>query len=133
MTELCDFLMTNYYAKYKGNRLDIVTTPEILEQALEICQDKVVVVKDEAIKGVAIYLTLSDETYEKLGKLDISSIDVLSELLKEHGDNLHFVLLAADGFKTIMVGLRDIRKKSKPKTISWWEPNMTILHKYNLN
>lgn len=133
MTEMIKYLMDNYYAHYKGLRDDVIPTSDQLEQALSNHPDKLVVVRDElGIKGMAVFLRLSDKSYNHLQKMDISQLDVIKALLPEDGDNFHFVLLAAGDFKTIMSGLRKVIKSQKPRTISWWDPEYTKLHRYNL-
>ena len=129
-TAVGKYLMDNYYAKYKGKRPDVVPTMEQIDKALENHGDKILVVWDEKIKGVGIFLTLSDETYAKLKELDITDITILAGLLLEYGPNIHFVLLCADGYRTIMTGLDQVRRKYHPKTISWWNPDLTKLHEY---
>lgn len=133
MSELAEYLMRNYYSKYNGGRPEMIPKPEDLEKALELVPEKIIVIREPEIKGVAVYLTLSDETYKELEKHDISNVNVLSNLIREQGDNIHFVLLAADGLKTIMLGIDEIKKKRRPKSISWWSPDMRRLHRYNLN
>lgn len=134
MQDVTEYLMKNYYAKYKGKDCKVVPTPEDLDKAILAYQDKIVIIREPEIRGVAIYLTLSDETYKQLEKIDISDVDTLSRLLKEQGDNIHFILLAADGLRTIMMGVNKVKKERKGiKTISWWNPDMSHLYKTSLN
>lgn len=132
MSELSEYLIENYYSKYQGPRQDIIPTVEQIELGYKRFKDNFVIVRDDKIKGVAIFLTLSDKTYMHLKKYDISQIDVLSILLQEHGDNVHFVLLCADGIKTILYGIQEVKKRRNPKTISWWNPDLNKLHKFNV-
>jgi hypothetical protein len=132
MSEIADFLMDNYYSKYRGEKAGVVPTLEQLEQSITNHPDKFVIVRDDKIKGVAVFLTLSDETYQKLESYDITQVDVVKMLLEEYGRNVHFVLLCADGKRTILAGMSQIRKKLHPKSISWWNPDFTNLHKLNL-
>lgn len=128
MREIVDYLMDNYYSKYVGPRTDIVPSHKMLEEGLIKYADKVVIVKDDRIRGVAIFVTLTDETMDLLESFDITQMDVLRSLLQEHGDNIHFVMLCADGRRTIMQGLDYVKNKHHPKTISWWNPDLTKLH-----
>lgn len=130
MSELSDFLINNYYSKYHGTRTDIIPTIEQIEEGFIRHKDRFVIVRDDKIRGVAIFLSLSDETYAKLKEYDITKVDVLIRLFEEYGPNVHFVLLCADGTKTIMQGIKEVKKRVKPKTISWWNPDLTYLHKY---
>src|ERR1041385_5387565 len=114
MTDIAQYLMDNYYAKYKGKRDDIIPTEEQLECGIKAAPEKFVIIKDKEIKGVAIYLTLTDESYKKLEKVDITKMEVLLSLIPERGKNLHFILLAADSMRTILKGLRQTLKKMKP-------------------
>jgi hypothetical protein len=91
--------------------------------------DKIIVVKDKEIRGVGMFLTLSDKTYSFLHNIDLQRIEVLQALATENGKNFHFVILAADSYKTIRIGLRMVMKL-KPNTISWWNPTFTKLHRY---
>lgn len=131
MTDVAKYLKENYYPRYAQAR-EHVPDDKTLMTALEIHASKVIVVyKGEAIAGVGIYLTLDDDTYEHIESFDMSRVDVLSRLLVQTGQNFHFVLLTADSSATIRTGLR-IAKALNPKSISWWNPEMTRLHKLNL-
>ena len=132
MMHITKYLFEHYYSHYKGNRLDIIPTPEQIEQAIANHPEKIIVVGGKKIKGVGIFLTLTDKTFSFLHNIEIQKIDVLQALCLENGKNFHFVLLAADSYKTIMIGLR-MALKLKPKTISWWNPNFTKLHTYKVN
>ncbi len=132
MTEIADYLMINYYAKYKGTRDDVIPDRKTLLQGLNNHKDKVVVIRDDKIKGVAVYVTVSDKTYARLKEIDIRREDVLKGLLNEFGPNVHILLLAADGYNTIMMGVDEIKNRVNPDTISWWNPEMSKLHRFNL-
>lgn len=121
------YLFDHYYSHC--NRVELIPTTEQIEQAIRNHPDKVMVVENNGIKGVAIFLTLTDKTYSFLHNIDIQKIDILQTLARENGKNFHFVLLAADSYKTIRIGLRNIMTL-KPKTISWWNPSFTKLHRY---
>lgn len=132
--EIAQYLEKNYYPKFKGGCPEnLIPSTEALVKALDIHKDKVVVVMDKTkIKGVAVFLTLTDESYANLKNTDITDVETLGNLLQEKGSNLHFILLTADGLSTIMAGIRKA-KKLKPRTVSWWSPDMKHLHRYNLN
>ena len=132
MTDLASYLINEYYARYTGTRLDIIPTVEQIERSYIQHQDKFIIVKDDKIKGVAIFFTLSDETYNIIESFDITKVDVLKMLLLEAGPNVHFVLLAAMGMKTILVGMDQVKHRINPKTISWWNPDFTKLHKFKV-
>ncbi len=124
MTDVAQFLMERYKP---------IPSVEVLEQAIFNHYDKFIVVREKEIKGVAIYLLLTDESYEHLDTIDITNVEVVITLLGEKGRNLHFILLAASDMKTILTGLRQAVKLIKPKTVSWWDPTMSRLHKYIMN
>lgn len=125
------YLMDNYY-RYCPNS-ELIPTIEQIEQALSNHPDRIEIVQDEKIHGVAMYVLLSDETYNRLDCIDITNVEVIQALALEYGPNMHFMLLAADSFKTIMTGLRRAIEKHKPHTVSWWSPDFKYLHRYNLN
>ncbi len=130
--DISQYLFDNYYSKYKGKRTDVVPTPAQAMMAVMNADrdDKIVVVRDDKIRGVAVFVTLSDETYAKVRHLDITAVDILTDLFKESGPNIHFVLLCADGWKTILYGIDKVKAKYDPKTISWWNPDLSQFHEY---
>ena len=130
MTELAQYLMTNYYSKYKGNRLDVVPSLDELEIGLKNHPEKIVIIKDKKIRGIGIFLTLTDESFDLLTGMDITNVEILKALIPEQGPHLHFVLLAADSLKTILLGLKQTLSRLNPKTVSWFEPDMSMLHIY---
>ncbi len=125
MTEVAEYLMANYYDKYQG-----VPVPQNLEFTIERFNDHIVIVRDGSIKGVAVYLRLSDETFSILKTLDLSqgSEEMANRLFAEHGKNIHFIILTADSFRTIKEGMRQVIEKETPKTMSWFNPGHTRLH-----
>lgn len=132
MSEIGEYLLAEYYPHYTGDRTDVVPDNETLEKGLANHPDKVIVIRDEKIRGVAIFVTISDETYGKMKDLDMTQVDVIKGLFNEHGPNIHFILIAANGIKTILMGINEIKRRIHPKTISWWDPNLRILHKYKV-
>lgn len=127
------YLQEHYYSKYAGIMPEMVPDNQTLIRALNLHNDKVVVVCDgDEIKGVAVFLTLSDETFKKIDTFNLVDVGVLGKLLHEKGPNLHFIVLTAKNFEVIRKGIRKV-KKLNPKTISWWNPDMSKLHKYTLN
>lgn len=132
MSDISEYLLANYYSKYKGDRKDVVPTPQQIDDGYKNHPDKFVIVRDEKIKGIAIFVTLSDETCKMLWNMDITRVDVLNRLLEEHGENVHFVLLCADGMHTILYGIKKVKERTNPKTISWWNPDLNKLHKFRI-
>ena len=130
MSRVAEYLMTNYYAHYRGSRKDIIPDSDTLRLGLDNHPEKIIVVEDGDIKGVAVFLTLTDRTYEDLENLDVTDVGIIKRLLSENGRNVHFILLAADSIGTILHGLRMTMRKIKPKTVSWFSPDMKVLHKF---
>lgn len=131
--EIVKYLMDNYYNKYYGCPKDMIPDPILLFKALDLNKDRLIVIhKDNQIQGVAVFLTLSDTTFKVLEYLNLSDLETLTNLMREQGNNVHFILLTAKDAKTIRAGIKEVKKR-KPKTISWFNPTMTKLHKYNLN
>lgn len=128
---ISQYLFDHYYSHYTGNRTDIIPTAQEIDQAVKNHPEKVVVVKDYRIRGIGIFLTLTDKTYSFLHNIDIKRTDVIQALALENGKNFHFVLLAADSYKTIRLGIKQVMKL-KPKTISWFNPDMNQLHSYKV-
>lgn len=133
MRKIAKYLKDNYYTKYAGCPSHLIPEEEDLVRALDIHKDKIVVVLDgEQIRGVAVFLTLSDETFANIESIDVGNMEILRVLLQETGSNIHFILLTADSYETIKDGVKAV-KALHPKTISWWNPTNTQLHKYKLN
>ena len=121
MKEIVDFV----YSKYPH----FVASYEQLLNLFTIHKDKVICVREAGeIKGVGFFLRLSDESFNKLGTLDIFTVDVMRELLKENGDNIHFIQIAADSVKTLVRGLRLLREREHPASISGYHPDMKKLY-----
>ena len=132
MTYLAQYLLDNYYTKYKG--IHEIPEKTMLIKALDIHDDKIVVVHEgDKIIGVALFLMLTDETYEKINDFNVFNVDTLRGMLMENGDNIHFILVTTTGIKNIKAGIRAVKKAKHPKTISWWDPDNKRIHKYNMN
>jgi len=132
MSDVGDYLMKNYYSKYRGDRTDIIPDAETLERGLAQHTDKIIVIREDGIRGVGIFVTLSDETYTRIQQIDVTQVDVLIKLLQESGPNVHFVLLCADGLHTILAGIREVINRVNPKTISWFDPDLKRLHRHKI-
>ena len=132
MHEIRDYLFKNYYGKYRGKEPIEIPSVDQVDQAIKFYRDHVVIIHNNGITGVGIFVTLSDKTYENLENLDLKDADTLIKIVQETGDNVHFILIATEGFKNIMLLGEEVKKIMKPKTVSWWNPEMTKLHKYKL-
>lgn len=127
MLELCNYIYENYPdLKYKIARWQLLSL-------LDRNEDKIITVKENnEFKGSALYVRISDETLWKIeyGFLDLTSFNSIQEVLNDKGNNIHFLYLLADSYKTIMKGLREVINKENPKTISWFNPEMTKFNKF---
>lgn len=129
MNEIVTYLKENYYPRYSQIKPEQIPDDNTLLKALNLHKDKTIVVtKDGRICGVAVYLTLDDRTFEHIRSFDLNRLDVLTRLLEQNGQNFHFILLTANSMKAIRIGLR-FAMSLKPRTISWWNPTMTYLHR----
>ena len=111
-----------------------------VEYAVNLCdtlQDRTVIASDEEtgdIIGLAVYVRLSDETYERLDDLDLNNQAILESLYCEDGKNIHFIIIAGnaggEGFIAIKNGMRHVVKTEDAKTLSWFhkETNRLIKH-----
>jgi len=127
MTQVAQYLIKNYYTRYTKVKAPAMKT------LVKLCferKDRMVIIQDDRIKGVAIYLTLTDETYRMLKDIDIANADaqMAFDLFRERGKNIHFIMLAADCLRTILKGVREVVKREHPRTVSWFNPDHTKLH-----
>jgi hypothetical protein len=124
MTEIAQFLNNHYYSRYKAI---IAPSVESLERAIEYHENRIVIVRKDEIKGIGIYFKLTSEGFEAI-KSSHAFINEFGYLFGEHGDHVHFIIVAADSMKTIREGMRRVIAKERPKTISWFNPENTELH-----
>jgi len=129
MLELCDYIYYNYpNLKEKFQRWQILSL-------LDRNEDKIIYLKERGIfKLASLYVMLTDETYQELleGKLDLRDRQVLSKMLQEKGDNAHALYILTNGFNNIRKGIRILIDREHPKTISWYNPNMSKIMNYKL-
>ena len=117
MLELCNYIFYNY--PDLKNRIARWQLLSLLDKN----EDKIIIVKENGkFKGSALYVKLTDETLWKLewGFIDIKNPDDIKQMLSEKGNNIHFLYVLADNFKTIRKGLREAIKKENPKNVSWY-------------
>lgn len=132
MSDVGDYLWANYYSRMPPPAGKTFNR-DLLENNLRGYKDHLVIIRNKGkIKGVAVYFTISDESYQMLDALDLSTEDIVRSLADEHGDNAHFILVCGGGYATIRMGIRALKQKKRFKTISWWNPDMTKLHKFKL-
>ena len=132
MSDVGDYLWANYYTRIKpmpGYKPD----RKVLDESLHRFKDRLVVIRNKGkIKGVAVYLNISDQTFRDLEMLDISTEDVVRSLASQHGPNAHFILACGGGYATIRMGVEELKRRKLHKTISWWSPDLKKLHKYTI-
>lgn len=75
---------------------------------------------NKGLRGVALFLKVNDRYIENIlnGNVKYNSFDEL--FLIPFGENILFIGLIADGFKTIRDGIRKIINKENPKSIGWF-------------
>ena len=128
MLELAKYIYKNY-----PNLKEKVQYWQVLS-LLDRNEDKIVIVKDTEFRCTALYAKISDETLWKIeyGFLDLKNSRDIQEVLNDKGNNIHVLYLLADGQNSILKGLRKVIKKENPKTISWFNPEITKLNKFTL-
>lgn len=125
-TQLLDKAILYVYHNYPEMKSSL--TIQQLTEFMNSHQDNIVFVDDgELIKGVAWYLKLTDETFKKIVNINLKDSNTMNDLLKENGNNIHFVLLVADGSRTIRKGLKIIKDRERPRSISGFNQDMTQL------
>ena len=129
MTDIVDYLITNYYEK-----LGLMYERQYLTYALEKLKDKTIVIRRGGnIVGVAVYLALTNDSYLKfVDRTEYSPNDV-DDLSKENGENVHFILVCTNGSDVILEGLKEVIKCHSPRIVSWWNRDRSKLNKYRLN
>ena len=117
MNEVVDFVCEKYP----------MLPREDVEKFLSKNKDKVYTIRDEqVIKCVSFYYKLTDDSFDKVKseKIDLRVADNHVALQKENGRNYHFIMLATKGARIILQGLKDIIRRDRPKTVSWFSPDM---------
>jgi len=120
------------YEGYKDFSIDDLCKLVIL------LKDKIItIVGESGLIGVGIYLTLCDDTHEIIECIDVRNPNVVKELYSQEGKNVHFIIVCGNGtknaFKYMRMCIRQTIKIEGAKTVSWWNPTMTKLHKYKAN
>jgi len=129
MNSLCDFV----YTKYPGAK-ETVDRQQI-ENLLRNNKENTLKIECHGdIVGAGFYVRITDESLFKLrvGLIDITHPDEILKLLKESGNNIHFLFAISDGQKTILKGIREVMRIHNPRTISWFNKDMTKLNIFNL-
>ena len=82
----------------------------------------------DKLKGAAVYYKINDAAYQgvKDGEIDMTNPEQVGMLLYFPGENLLFTHVVADGFRTVLKGLRKVIEKEKPNRVSWLSPNMSF-------
>ena len=131
-TELFEYLKEEYYSKCEEEYPDMVYTDEQIMLMLDFCEDRTIVIRNPDIQCVAIYMTLTDETYKNISVDKVMDVNSLGQMLEEKGNNFHFFLVTSKSYRGIMIAMREA-KKLKPSSVSWCDPDMSQIHQYNLN
>lgn len=94
-------------------------------------QDKIIFIKENGeYKGAAFYLRLSDDNFLKIitGEYDLKNPEHLNFLLKDNGENIHFIYCVASNMRPILKGLKKMIKFENPMSVSWFKPDMDRVH-----
>jgi hypothetical protein len=120
MNKITEHICSNYSNLNKSN----------VEKWYENWKDRFVIIENNDIKLVAFYFKLTDELLEllKKGNLDLTKEEGVNLAFMSNGNNVHFILCVADGIRPIRQGIRLTIEKEKPKTISWYNPEMSKLN-----
>lgn len=122
--------ITNYlYANYP--RFKEMFPKWRLLSIIDRNMDKVAFIrKDGELKGAALFLKLTDATLFGIdvGFISLKDPEVINNIIKENGDNIHFIGVLADSGRIVLRGLREVIKKENPKTVSWFKPEMDKVH-----
>ena len=87
----------------------------------------IIIIKNKGeIEGIGMYFMIDDITLKRIKSfvINLSKEEGLNELFNRPGKNLHFIGVIALNVKTILKGLKILEKKLRPRTISWFKPNM---------
>ena len=113
-----DFVLENYIVLGQYGK-------ERIRNLFNVYKNNFIVIRDgKHIKGLAFYFKLTDETLQKImnREIDLTIPENTNQCLLEQGNNIHFFLLAAQGYRVIIAGLRLIMNDAK--SVSWFSPDM---------
>lgn len=88
-------------------------------------EDRLIKVYDkEKLVVVGIYFKVNDNILEKIKnkQIDFQTASGFNIALKQTGDNVHFFACASESMKHILKGIKMVREKENPKSISWFSP-----------
>lgn len=125
LEKIATYLFENYFHK---KDIDYNT----LLLGLKASENKIVYKEsDGKIEYIASFLRLTDDTFNNLTKEDITIPKRILNLIKENGNNIHFIQLffEVNNSKKILQALKEFIDKEKPKTISWFRPDFSKLIK----
>ena len=124
VNEVAQYLYGNY------PQLRTLGAPKDLESFVENFKDTIIInrIADSGeITGVGVYIMIDDVALAGVqhGIYNLRNTEEFKEVMNSVGDNMHFFVLAAKNFRTIRIGLRYAKQLRKPKTISWFTPDMS--------
>ena len=98
---------------------------EILENMIVQHGSKMVYSKKgDVFRGVVMWARIGDESLARIIDKKHYSVKDMQAMLAEDGDNLHFLFLICEDSKDLLRGLRFIVNRERPKTVSWFNPEM---------
>ncbi len=82
---------------------------------------------DFNILGVGFFCRVDDIELAKIKDrtLNVTMPSNLEYLLKQKGDNIHFLFgVSTNGIRTVLKGVRSVIEWEKPKTVSWFSQDL---------
>lgn len=124
MLDVAEYVYKNYET-LKGS----ITYSQVLSLLDRFDNNIIVMREDDQITGVGIYFMTDDMSMRRIKSYvyRLNNPEHILEIMKRRGDNLHFIGVVAKDTKTILKGLKEVIKREKPKTISWFKPSMSDL------
>jgi len=124
MKEVIEFIKENYVKVYPNECKEF--TDEFIYNTIVFCRNIYIERHEGNIVGVALFFKLTDETERELTAESFKDVEMIKKMASEDGDNIHVWLCCAKGLKMIRKAIKELGGR----TISWFEPDMKILHKY---
>lgn len=100
----------------------------IILSFLDKNENNIIIEREKGIiKGAAIFFDVEDDVILDIlnGNINITKPEDIQSMIKRKGNNIHFILCAAEGTKYILRGIKKIILQKKPTSISWWKPDMS--------
>lgn len=121
--------IANYFFMKFSNINDLRSVNLFVEKFFD---NMIYVVSDGEIVGVSAYIMVSDEMLDMIRHkiVNLSDTNGFSQALESDGDNIHFFCVAVNETRFMRKGLRKIMRDKKPKTVSWFNQDITEFNCY---